>query len=154
MVVDHVEDDRQTLAVGSVDEVRQVERRAVGRFRRKERGRVIAPGTVHRELVDRQRLDAVEAHFADVGELALDVLEVGTRLVELVAAAGEAPDVELIDDEVFEARAFGTAPRGTGSVPWTTEPLRSLGSDRVSSELSTSRAAGSDRLVGVPRSDP
>src|SRR5262245_49611908 len=103
MVVYHVEDDGQTVAVSHINEMSQVVRRAIGGLGREERGRVIAPRAVHGELVYGQRLDAVEPHVPDVRELAQDVLQVGRGLVELIPAAGKAPNVELVNNEVLEA---------------------------------------------------
>ena len=78
---------------------------------REERGRVVPPRAVPRELLDRERLNAVESQLADVAQLALDVRETRPRFVELVAAAGEAADVALINDEILEPRGSEGRPR-------------------------------------------
>ena len=111
VVVDDVEDHREAGAVGGVDEVPQLCGRAVRRLGREPRRGVVAPGAVHRVLLHRQRLDAAEAQLLDVAELALDLLEGRPLDAVLVAAPGEGADVELVDQEVLEARRVERRPR-------------------------------------------
>ena len=49
-----------------------------------------------------KELHAVEAHGADIAELPLDVREGRPRGVQVIVAAREAADVELVDDEVLD----------------------------------------------------
>ena len=130
-----------------VDEVPQLGRRSVGRLGREERGRVVAPGAVPRVLLNGQGLRSqLKPISRDVAELALDLRERRPVRVVLVAAPGEGADVELVDQEVLERAGGRTAPTGSGPASGTIEALRLVGSLRVSSELSTSRAAGVEPL--------
>jgi hypothetical protein len=63
VVVDDVEDDAQTGAVGGVDEARQAVRAAIGRVGGREVDAVVAPPVVAGELGDRHELDVGDAQL-------------------------------------------------------------------------------------------
>ena len=67
---------------------------------------------------------------------------VAHAVVQMIVASREAAHVKLVDDEVLEPRRLERRP-GKEMSSGTIEALRLAGSLRVSSELRTSRAAGS-----------
>lgn len=75
VVIDHVKDHGQSLLVAQIHQAAQVFGAAVARFDRKIERRVVAPGTVEAEFLNRQQGDGVETQVADVIQFGLHVPE-------------------------------------------------------------------------------
>jgi hypothetical protein len=59
--------------------------------------RLIAPGTVERELADRQELDMGEAHVPDIGDQGVRELRIGEIAVAVLGLATPGAEMNLID---------------------------------------------------------
>src|SRR3954451_967036 len=94
VVVDDVEDDRQTAPVAGVDEVLQPVGAAERVMRREQVDAVVAPTTIARELHDRQELDVGDPERHEV----IEPLDRGIERATL----RERPDVELVENRVGE----------------------------------------------------
>ncbi len=98
VVVDHVEDHRDAFLMGTLDELLERQRAAVGGLHREDMGGVVAPRPVSGELADRHDLNRVDAKTLQMpqtrrhrGELA--------RLVDVLLVV-ERADVKLVDDQL------------------------------------------------------
>ena len=69
VVVDDVEQDREALGVGGVDEPLEALRAAVGRVRGRQVDAVVAPAVRARELGDRHQLDRGDAELAQAAQV-------------------------------------------------------------------------------------
>ncbi len=164
VVVDHIDDHRQTGPVGRVDKMRQSKRRPVRRFRGEERRRVVPPRTLQRMFVDGHDLDAIESHLGDISELALEIAKRRPPRVEFVIPSGETADVQLVDDEVVEARRVerrpahqivgdddgGVAAGRIGPRQLRAEDVAGSGIER----LENIRAVGDFEAIELPRRQP
>lgn len=101
VVVDDVEDDSESLAMGGIDESRETRRASVHVMRCEEIDAVVAPVPLSREGCDRHQLDRRHAELAKASE-------VRDHCVER-ALGRERPDVELVEDELVQ---LGWAPLG------------------------------------------
>ena len=118
VVVDDVEDDREALGVGGVDEAREVVRGAVGRVGRVEVDAVVAPAVVAGELGERHQLDRGHAQLAQAGE----VRDRGGER----PLGRERADVDLVEDRPGERRR-----REVAVGPREVRPGRGRGSARA-----------------------
>ena len=100
MVVDDIEDDRDPVLVGRPDEALEGVGPAIARLDREQVGRVVAPRHVARELERGHDLDRADTEVAQVGQAADRPVEVAATL----GAAGERPDMQLVDHEVVAGR--------------------------------------------------
>ena len=98
VVVDDVEQHRETLRVRGVDEARETFGTAVRAVRCVRVEPVIAPAALARERRDRHQLDRRDAERAQAVK-PRDRRSEGSLF-------GERPDMELVDDEVVERDAF------------------------------------------------
>jgi hypothetical protein len=103
VVVDHVEQHRQAVAVGGVHQAAQVVGPAVAAGRGERADAVVAPVPPPGEVAQRHQLDGVDPQVGQLGQLLLDA---GER-----AGGAEGADVQLVDDKVL---ARHVAPAGVG----------------------------------------
>src|SRR5260221_8231235 len=86
-----------TGAMTAVDKDTQLVRGAVARGRRKQRDRVVTPGTVKRKFGDRHHLDMVEAKIGDVGHQLISQLAIGEIAEALVDIAAPRAKMHFVD---------------------------------------------------------
>jgi hypothetical protein len=96
VVVHDVEQDREALVVGGVDEALQAERATVGGVGGRQVDAVVAPAVAAGELRHRQQLERGDAELAQAREVRDDGLE--------RALGRERADVQLVDHRVLEVR--------------------------------------------------
>ena len=73
VVVDHIENDRQTGPVGIVHKIPQILGAAVCRFGGEKGTGVVAPGAVRRKFVNREQFDGIKSECADAPCVKKDV---------------------------------------------------------------------------------
>ncbi len=81
-----VEDDAEALRMAGVDERGEIGRRAKPAGRRKQPGRLIAPGAVERMLADGEEFDMGEAEIAHICGKLLGELAIGQPFIVALAA--------------------------------------------------------------------
>ena len=94
MVVDDVEDDGKSLAVGRIDETRQRFGAAVGGMRREVVEAVVAPVPVPGERRDGHQLDRGDAEVAQPAQVRDHAVE--------GSLVGERADMQLVEDELLQ----------------------------------------------------
>ncbi len=90
VVVDHIENHRQTMAVGRVDQVFELFGRAVGGLRCVKQNPVIAPVTLAGELRQRHQFDSGNTQLDQVFQMLLNLAE-----------TAECPDVQFVDHRLI-----------------------------------------------------
>ena len=103
MVVDHIHDHCQTLAVAGIHQPLQSLDPAVGVLGRPGINAVITPVALARELGDGQQLQRVHAQFPQFRQAGNDRVE--------SALGGERSDVQFVHDPLFQRRR---SPAGVG----------------------------------------
>ena len=100
MVVDDVDDHRDTVVVGGLDEALEGIRSAIARLDSEEVRRVVAPRDVTGELERGHDLDRTDPEIAEVRQPPSRVIEIATPIV----LGSERPHVQLVDDHVVPGR--------------------------------------------------
>ena len=105
LVEHHVENHCDSLLVTEVDELLIVLRRAVSFVRREIEIRVVAPGVVAVELIDRKKLHGVDSESLQIGNL-LDGGADRAVAARLSLGAGEVAEKHLVDYQVGLGRSL------------------------------------------------
>ena len=110
MIEDDVEEHGDAVLVTNVDEAFERLGAAVRRFHRVEERRVVTPAVVAGELVHGHQENSRDAEAPQVAAVVAELFRYALERREagLAKAAGEAPRVQLIHDEIVGARC---APR-------------------------------------------
>ncbi len=90
-----IEDYAEALAVAGIDQRGKIGGRAEPAGRRKQAGRLIAPGAVERMLGDGQKLDMGEAEVARIGRKLFGEVTVGQPFI--LALAPPRAEMNLVD---------------------------------------------------------
>ena len=98
VVIDHVHDHGDAVAVAGADEVFELVAPAAGVLDREIVRVAVAPAHPAFVLGERHQLDRVDAEFLQVGQQVDGVLQGSAR----AAPGAQAVDMQLVDDEVFE----------------------------------------------------
>ncbi len=109
MIVDHVEDDGDSVTMGGLDQLFKGLRTAIILFDGKRKGRVISPGKAAGKFRGGHDLDGIDAQLCQVGQLFNNPAKVARPAARLVV---EGADVHFVNDQLVPARhaILGRAP--------------------------------------------
>ena len=108
VVVNNVQDHRDALLVGALDELFERQRAAVGGLHREDMGGVVTPRPLSRKLAHRHDLDRIDAELFQMSQTCRHRGELARMVGVLLVVEGA--DMKFVDDQLVPRREMEVVP--------------------------------------------